>query len=65
VGDGNGPAVIACYLRGTRIRTARDDVPVEFLFAGGLVERPNFGLQPVRWIRWRRYALEETEARRG
>lgn len=41
---------IPCFATGTRIRTARGDIPVEALEVGDLIETRDSGLQPVRWI---------------
>jgi len=47
---------VTCFCAGTRIATARGDVPVEDLVIGDLVRTLHAGLQPVRWIGTRSYA---------
>lgn len=39
-----------CFLRGTRLRGASGDIPVEELRVGELLVTADHGLQPVRWI---------------
>lgn len=39
-----------CFARGTRLRGAHGDVPVEHLTVGDLVMTLDHGLQPIRWI---------------
>ena len=41
---------VSCFLRGTRILTARGDVPVEALAIGDLVRTEFSGLVPIKWI---------------
>lgn len=41
---------VPCFTRGTRISTARGDVPVEELKLGDQVLTRDNGLQPIRWI---------------
>jgi hypothetical protein len=51
--DGKGAEVVvepACYRRGTLIRTAHGEVPVEALQAGDLVVTAAGGERPVRWV---------------
>ncbi|QBY01698.1 Hint domain-containing protein [Rhodophyticola sp. CCM32] len=49
---------IPCFVRGTKIRTPRGDVPVEDLQTGDLVETRDHGAQPIRWVGTRRVAAE-------
>ena len=49
---------VPCFVRGTRIRTDRGDVPVEGLQVGDLIQTRDHGLQPIRWIGSRRVAAE-------
>jgi len=42
--------VVACFLRGTLIRTDRGEVPVETLTIGDRVATADRGLVPVKWI---------------
>ncbi len=39
-----------CFARGTRLRAANGEVPVEELRVGDLVMTLDHGLQPIRWI---------------
>jgi len=41
---------LACFTRGTAIRTARGEVLVEDLISGDLIWTEARGLQPIRWI---------------
>lgn len=43
-------ADLPCFVRGTLIRTASGDRPVEELQVGDMVETGDHGLQPIRWI---------------
>ncbi|MCB1368716.1 MAG: Hint domain-containing protein [Rhodobacteraceae bacterium] len=43
-------ADIACFVKGTLIRTATGQRPVETLAIGDMVETLDNGLQPIRWI---------------
>lgn len=40
---------VACFTRGTLIRTSKGDVSVEDLQVGDLIETHDNGLQPLRW----------------
>ncbi|RNF35740.1 Hint domain-containing protein [Paracoccus methylarcula] len=48
-----------CYCKGTMIRTARGQVPVEELEVGELVDTLDGGFQPVRWIGHRHFTRED------
>jgi collagen type I/II/III/V/XI/XXIV/XXVII alpha len=48
--------VAACYLRGTHIRTAGGEQPIETLAVGDLVMTRSGLLRPIRWIGRRRYS---------
>ena len=39
-----------CFVKGTRITTAKGKRPIEMLKRGDLVETADHGLQPIRWI---------------
>ena len=41
---------VACYLRGTRLMTARGEVPIEDLVVGEWLHAKFEGLAPVKWI---------------
>lgn len=43
-------ADVACFVKGTLIRTASGDRPVETLAVGDLIETLDHGAQPIRWI---------------
>ena len=45
---------VVCFTRGTLIRTAQGDVPVETLKPGALVATRDAGNQSLRWIGYRR-----------
>jgi hypothetical protein len=49
---------VICFVRGTRISTARGAVEVQDLQKGDLVITRDHGLQPVRWIGTRTIAAE-------
>jgi hypothetical protein len=53
--DGFGGTQIACYCRGTHIRTARGDVLVESLEIGDRLLTRSGTLRPLRWIGRRSY----------
>jgi hypothetical protein len=44
-----------CFVRGTRIATAKGNVPVEHLQIGDLIKTSTRGMQPIRWIGTRSY----------
>jgi hypothetical protein len=53
IASANGTTTIldaACYLRGTRIRTARGDTCIENLSAGDSILTQSGALRPVKWI---------------
>jgi hypothetical protein len=57
--DGNGGTIIeevTCFLRGTRIETARGQVAVEDLVIGEAVRTRHAGEQRIKWIGTRSYA---------
>lgn len=54
--------ILICVARGTRIRTADGDRPVEEIEVGDLVKTRDHGLQPVRWIGSRRIGAAELAA---
>ncbi|MCV2876753.1 Hint domain-containing protein [Rhodobacteraceae bacterium XHP0102] len=41
---------VVCFAKGTRITTAKGDIPVEDLRAGDLVMTLDHGLQPLQWV---------------
>ena len=45
---------VTCFAAGTRLRTARGDVPVEALAIGDLVATKSGALAPIRWLGHRR-----------
>lgn len=67
--DGNGGTDITtnaiCYLRGTRIITARGEIPVEDVRAGDLVVTRFGGLQPVRWVGRQSFGRRFVQNNRG
>ncbi len=48
--------VIACFTKGTRIRTAKGNVSIEDLSVGDFVNTADNGQQPIKWIGKRRVA---------
>lgn len=50
---------LACFVRGTRIATARGERNIETLEIGDLVKTRANGVQPVRWIGQRTLSVEE------
>ena len=52
---------VVCFAAGTRIATAKGDVPVEDLQPGDLVRTLDHGLQPLRWIGSRHVDAAEME----
>jgi Hint domain len=57
--DGRGWGDLACFLKGTRIRTASGECAVEDLAAGDLLPTHFHGLQPIQWIGRYRYTRSE------
>jgi len=55
LGGGNF-AIVACHLRGTRIRTAQGDVAIEDLKIGDRVMTESGALRAIKWIGCRSYS---------
>jgi hypothetical protein len=53
-GSGGTDITLACYLRGTRIRTLRGEVPIEALSISDQVVCSSGNSRPVRWLGHRR-----------
>ncbi|UFS65776.1 Hint domain-containing protein [Paracoccus denitrificans] len=53
---------VPCFARGTRIAVADDEVAIETLRAGDLVQTRDNGLQPIRWIGSRKLSAAELKA---
>ncbi|MBC7739820.1 MAG: Hint domain-containing protein [Candidatus Saccharibacteria bacterium] len=51
--------VLPCFTPGTRVRTARGDVPVEDLVVGDRVRTRDHGLQTLRWVGSRTLSLAD------
>ena len=55
-GNGTDLTLVACFCRGTIIRTAHGEVPIETLSIGDRVLTPSGAMRAVRWIGRRRYS---------
>ncbi|MBF9060365.1 hypothetical protein HKCCSP123_14370 [Rhodobacterales bacterium HKCCSP123] len=53
---------VICFARGTLIRTARGEVPVQDLRLGDMVLTTDHGPQPVRWLAARRLSAADLAA---
>lgn len=55
-GNGTDLTLVACFCRGTLIRSAHGEVPIETLSIGDLILTPSGAMRAVRWIGRRRYS---------